>query len=104
MSSQMIKLPNGMLIEAQASDKQMRPISSKGASPVQLGLDQVKPLLLEACIPISEFFSELNEKMNVEQVELELGFGFEAKGSLFITQATAKANFKVKAILKPKRD
>ena len=49
-----------------------------------------------------EIWQELDQDMNIRQVEVELGIGFEAEGNLYITKAKGRANLTVKFTLSPK--
>ena len=103
MPSKLIELKDGLLIEAEVPEDEVRPISGGEADKVAGAMDSIKPILLKACQPIAEVWGELNKDMSVEQVDIELGLGFEAQGNLFITQAKGSANLKVKVTIKPKK-
>lgn len=102
MSTKLIRLEDGTLVEAQVPDDQAQQISGGFAQRVDASFAHVKPLLLKACKPIAETWQELSQEMNIEQAEVELGIGFEGEGNLYITKAKAEANLTVKLILKPK--
>ena len=102
MSSKLIKLDDGILVEIDASDDEMSEVSDKSASHVSASLDRVKPILLKACRPIAEVWKELNQDVHIDQAEIEIGFSFEGEGNIYITKAKASSNIKVKLILKPK--
>ena len=103
MSSKLIELQDGLLIEAEVPEDEVRPISGGAADRVESSMDVVKPILLKACKPITEVWGELNKDMSVEQVDVELGLGFEATGDMFIVKGTGSANLKVKVTIKPKQ-
>jgi hypothetical protein len=69
---------------------------------VEGAMDQARALLLKAVEPVASVWSELNRDLSVEQVEIELGLGFEATGKLFIAQGTGTANLSFKLTVKPK--
>ena len=102
MPSKLIELQDGILIEAEVPEDEVRPISGGAADKVGSSMEVIKPILLKACKPITEVWGELNKDLSVEQVDIELGLGFEAEGNLFITKASGSANLKVKITLKPK--
>ena len=102
MASKLIRLKDSTLVEIESTGTGVSAIAGGVADKVDTTLNTIKPLILKACEPISEVYHELNEKMNVAQIELELGLGFEAEGDLFITKAKGHANFVVKVTMKPK--
>ncbi|MFZ2727345.1 MAG: CU044_2847 family protein [Methylococcaceae bacterium] len=106
MASELIKLADGTKVEIEIPDNQVKAISNRGgvARNVNTAIDAIKPLILKACKPISEIYKELDKEMTIDQVELELGLGFEAEGDLFITKAKGNANLVVKVTIKPKQN
>lgn len=101
MASKLIRLEDGTLVEIETVGE-VTPIAGGVAERVDTAIDSIKPLILRACKPISEIYKELDKDMTIEQVELELGLGFEAEGDLFITKAKGNANLVVKITIKPK--
>ena len=102
MASKLIKLTDGTLVEIESFGDQVTPIAGGVAEKVDSAIDAIKPLILRACKPVTELYQELNKDMSIEQVELELGLGFEAEGDLFITKAKGNANLVIKITIKPK--
>jgi hypothetical protein len=102
MASKLIKLADDTLVEIESTENQVNAISGGTSDRVESAIDVIKPLILKACKPISEIYKELDKDMAIEQVELELGLGFEAEGNLFITKAKGNANLVVKITIKPK--
>lgn len=102
MSSKLIRLEDGTLVEVEVSDDETSHVSEKDAHDVSSSLDKVKPVLLKACRPIASVWKELNQEMQIDQAEVEIGFSFEGEGNIYITKAKAASNLKVKLILKPK--
>lgn len=102
MATKLIRLNDGTLVEAQVPDGQAEQISGGFAKHVDSTFDKIKPLLLKTCTPIAAAWKELNQDVNVEQAEVEIGIGFEGEGNLYITKSVVSANLKVKLILKPK--
>ncbi len=103
MATRLIELENGILIEAEVAEDEAQPISSGVVRSVSTTFEQIKPILLSVSKPIADVWQELNQEMQVEQAEVELGFSFEGEGNLYITKAKANANLKVKLVLKPKQ-
>ncbi len=103
MATKLIKLKqDGILVEVEAQENETRAISGGAADKVDSAMDKVKPIILKACKPVIEVWGELNKDLSLEQVEIELGLGFEAEGNLFVTKATGSANLTIKLTLKPK--
>ena len=106
MATKLIKLEDGTLIEVGALPDQAQALSGGEAEPVHTSFDKVfdkiRPTLLKVCKPLASTCKELNQEMDVEQAEVELGFSFEGEGNLYIAKAKAGANLTVKLVLKPK--
>ncbi len=102
MANKLIRLEDGILVEIESTGTQITAIAGGAAARVDSAIDAIKPLILKACKPISEIYQELNKDMTIEQVEMELGLGFEAEGDLFITKAKGNANLVIKVTIKPK--
>ena len=106
MATQLIQLKNGMLVETETAGAAEITRGGQqiagGVSKLGVSFDEkVKPLLLQICEPLAEVWQELNQKMRVEQAEVEIGLSFEGEGNLFVTKAKTGANFTVKLTLKP---
>ena len=105
MTTQLIELRDGLLVEVQSDpDEQPRQIVASAASRVDGAMDQARELLCKAVEPVASVWDELNRDLTIEQVEIELGLGFEATGRLFIAEGTGKANVSFKLTLRPKQN
>lgn len=102
MSTQLIELLDGTLVEVEVSDDQPREVSWSFAEKVDVTFDKVKPILINACRPIVAAYQELTQEMSIDQAEVEIGLSFEGEGNLYITKSKAGANLRVKLLLKPK--
>ncbi|NEQ87548.1 MAG: hypothetical protein F6K26_48350 [Moorea sp. SIO2I5] len=102
MATKLIELEDGTLVEVEVPGNQVEPIAGGFADKVSATFDKIRPLLVKTCKPIAQTWKELNKEMDIEKAEVELGFSFEGEGNLYITKSTAKANLKVKLVLKPK--
>ena len=102
MASKLIEMDDGTLIEVEAEPDEIAQISGGAADRVDASIDKIKPLLLSACKPIAAVWDELNQEVDIAQVEVTLGIGFEGSGQFFIAQAKTKANLTIKLTLKPK--
>lgn len=102
MASRLIKLQDGTLIEVDVSEDRAREIAFQAATIVgNSTFETIKPLIVKACKPIVEVWSELGKDYSIEEAELELGLAFEAEGNLYITKAKGNANLKIKLKMKP---
>lgn len=103
MSSKLIELEDGILIEIDDPAGKAQEISGGAAERIKdATIDRIKPILLKAVKPILDVYQELNRDMQVRQAEVQIGFGFEAEGNLYITKAKGNANLIVKLVLEPK--
>jgi len=101
MATRLIRLAEGVLVEAEVADEDARPISGGAAKQVAATIDTIRPLLVKVCRPLTDTWAELNQEMAVEQAEVELGLSFEGEGNLYVTKAKAGASLTVKLVLKP---
>jgi hypothetical protein len=102
MATELIELVDGTLVEIEVPGEQIEKIAGGTAKRVDATIDKIKPILINACKPIAAAWSELNQEVNIEQAEIELGFSFEGEGNIYVTKAKAGANLTVKLVLKPK--
>lgn len=102
MSTKLIRLGDGTLIEVEAALDDVQQISSRTAKQVQDSLSKVKPLLINICKPVVDAWEEINQDLNIQQAEIELGLSFEGEGNAYIARAKTGANLNVKLTLKPK--
>lgn len=106
MATKLIQFEDGTLVEVEVPPDQVQPISGGAAdridATVDATLDRVKPLLLKICRPIKEVWSEVNQDMEIETAEVQVGLSFEAEGNVYIAKSKAGANLTVKLVLKPK--
>jgi len=103
MATKLIQLKDETLVEVEVQSDQAQPISGGSADPVSTTFDKIRPILLRVCRPIADAWQEINQDMNIEQAEVEIGFAFESEGSLYIVKSKATANLTVKLVLKPKK-
>jgi hypothetical protein len=104
VNTKLIELEDGTLVMVDVSENEARPISGGAADRVAASFDKIKPILKNACKPVSEVFKELNREMEVGQAEISLGLSFEGEGKLFVVTGKAGANLNVKLTLKPVKD
>ncbi|MGB7444221.1 MAG: CU044_2847 family protein [Coleofasciculaceae cyanobacterium] len=104
MATKLIELDDGTLVEIEVPTDQAQQISGGFADKVSSTFDKIQPILVKTCKPIAAAWQEINQEMNIEQAEVQLGLSFEGEGNLYITKSKANANLTVKLVLKPKVD
>ena len=104
MSTKLIQLQDGTLVEIESLGNQTEEISGGVAEKVSATVGKIEPILLQVLKPISSAWKEINKDMCIEKAEIELGLSFEIEGNIYVTKSTANANLVVKLILKPKPD
>lgn len=102
MTTTLIELEDGMLLEVDVPGEHVEQISGGVAKKVNSSLDRIKPILINTCKPITEAWRELNQDMHIQEAEVELGLSFEGEGNVFVTKARAGANLTVRLVLKPR--
>ena len=103
MTGQLIELEDGLLVEVEVPDGQVKQISGGMTEQVDKAIDTVKPVLLKACRPMVSVWKELSTEMSIDNVEIELQLGFSAEGSVFLAKSKGSANLKVKLSISPKK-
>jgi len=101
MSTRLIELDDGVLIEIAADPGEAQQISSRAANHVSETLSSIEPLLVRVCRPVIGAWRELSREMQIDSAEIELGLSFEGEGNLYIARAKTSANFTVKLVLRP---
>lgn len=103
MTKQLIEM-DGVLIEVDIAESQIESISGDGDVVTKVGasMDTVKDLLLRSIKPITETYKLLNQDLDLEKAEIEVGVGFSAEGNIFIAKGKGSANLSVKLVLSPK--
>lgn len=102
MPTKLIELDDSTLVEVEVSADQAQQISGGFADKVSATFDKIQPILVKTCRPIIAAWKEINQDMNIDHAEIELGFSFEVEGNLYVTKSKAGANLTVKLVLKPK--
>lgn len=101
MPTKLIRLKEGILVEVEVPEEEATKISNRLADRVDSTVNAIKPVLIKLCVPIAEAWKEINQEMQIERAEIEIGFGFEAEGNIYVTKAKADTNFQLKLRLKP---
>jgi len=102
MGEQLIRLDGGVLLEVDVPGGQPELIAGGVVRTVNSSLDGIRPILAHACRPIIEAWKDLNQDLNVETAEIELGLSFESEGNVYIAKAKAGATITVRLTLAPK--
>jgi hypothetical protein len=71
---------------------------------VNSSMEQIGDILDRIVRPISESFRDMQKALDVpievEKAEVEIGLGFSAEGSMFVTKAKAEGSLSVKIVFK----
>ena len=102
MAYQIIELENGVYVEVEIPEEQAQQISGGVIKKIPESIEQIKPVLLAACKPLSEVWNELNQDLSITEANVEFQFGFNMKGHIFIAAGEAKTNIKVSLKMIPK--
>jgi hypothetical protein len=104
MTTKLIELEDGLLVEVEAPQDQVNQISGGMPQQVDKAMDTVRPMLLKACRPVVSVWNELNKEMSIDNAKVELNLGFSAQGSVFLAKAGGSANLKITLSISPKSD
>ena len=94
MSTKLIRLADGTLVEAEVSPGEATQISGGAARRVESSLERVEPILTNVCRSIAKSWDAITD-LHVEKVSVELGLSFEGEGNIFVSRAKAGANLVV---------
>lgn len=103
MSTKLIRLQDGTLVEVEVTPGEARTIAGGQADKVSSSLDRIEPILVNVSKPVIDAWQSLPRHISVEQVEIELGLSFEGEGNIFVTKARAGANLTVTLTLRNQR-
>jgi hypothetical protein len=102
MTTKLIELEDGTLVEIEVPSDQAQQISGGFADKVNETFDKIQPILVRVCRPLSAAWKEINQDMSIENAEIQLGLSFEGEGNIYVTKSIVGANLAVKLILRPK--
>lgn len=104
MASKLIKLDDGILMEVDVPEDQVRQTSGGGLeiSQVSNSINAIESILLKTCQPVANVLKELNKDMSVNEVEVEVELGLEAEGNFFIAKGKTNASLTIRLKLTPK--
>ena len=101
MNKSLIQLEDKTLVEVEIPEDKISKISGGIFHKVDSTFDKIKPIILNICNPITEICHVINQKADVENFEIKIGFSFEGEGNLYITKGKAEANLEVTITVKP---
>lgn len=102
MATKLIRLADGTLVEVEVPSGYIEQISGDTATKVSTTIDStLVPVLIKVLEPIKSAWKELNKDMTIEKAEIEVAFGFEIEGNLFVAKSKHNASLSVKLILTP---
>jgi hypothetical protein len=100
MANRLIKLDDGTLVEVEVAGDEVQQISGGLAENVHATMNKIRDALLKTCQPIVAAVKGLRKDVDIEQVEVEVGFSFDVEGNIYITKANLGANILVRMTLK----
>jgi hypothetical protein len=95
MSTKLIRLDDQTLVEVDGPPHEAFQVSSSAAEKVAATLGTIQPFLLQVCAPLRAAWRELSRDTDVAGAAVELSFGFEAEGQLFLAKTKGSGNVKV---------
>jgi hypothetical protein len=104
VATKLIQLEDGLLLEAEVPEDQAEPISGGAVDKVNATINQIEPLLVKACKPITAAWKQLADEVLIDSAQIALGVNFTGEGSVYIAKATAGANLTITLVLKPNRE
>ena len=104
MTIHFIELQDGIRIEVEPNEEQLRRISGGDSTTTRVSsrMDAIKPILLTACQPIVAVWQELNKDLAIAEAKVEISLGFAAEGNVFIAKSKTNATLTLSLTLKPK--
>jgi len=104
MSTQLIELKGGIFVEVESTKSGPVPIAGGLAEKVSNTFEgAIKPLMLKIANSLSGIWKDINQDVDIETAEVELGIGFEVEGNVYVAKSNSSAAFKIKLILKPNK-
>jgi hypothetical protein len=98
LATHIIELADGVRVEAVATDDS---IDTGVSGRIDKTVSEIEPTLKRVSAPVVAAWKALNRDMRVEAAEIEIGFGFEMNGNIFVASSKANVSILVKLTLKP---
>ncbi|HYR91178.1 MAG TPA: CU044_2847 family protein [Terriglobia bacterium] len=98
MATKIIEL-DGILVEAEV-------VPGKVASRdgiITNTIDAIRPMLVKITRPVAEAWKEIGDQVVIEKAEIEVGFGVEQSGTLFLASTKGNVNLKIKLLVSRNR-
>lgn len=104
MASKLIELEDGILMEVDVPENQVRQIAGgrREITQVSNSINAIESILIKTCSPVANVLKELNKDMSVNEVEVEVELGLEAEGNFFIAKGKTNASLTIRLKLMPK--
>lgn len=96
--SELIRYKNGVTIEVVSPKDRAIPVKESAVEKIESTFEVVLEKLEPFVAPLATFFE--HGPASLQTVEVKIGVGFSAEGSLFITKAQAEANLEMKLVFK----
>lgn len=102
MATKLIRLQDGILVEVEVLENQVEAISGGLAKKVERTFDEIRPVLIKVGDSIVDVWKGLQDSIEIDQTEIEIGFSFEAEGNVYIAKSAIGANILVRLHVKNK--
>lgn len=99
MTTMLVRLKDGVLVEVDAPENTSERISGGAAKRVEAAVEDIGPLLTRVCRSTMSAWDALGQAAGVREVTIELGLSFEGEGNVYVAKAKAGANLTVKLVL-----
>lgn len=103
MSTRLIRMADGIVVQIEADDSEEKQISAKGkrVEEVSSRFDCALPTIRTICQSFASLWRELDKEVSIDEVNIELALGFEAGGTVFLASGKSKVNLAVTVTMKP---
>lgn len=102
MSTTLIRLTDGVLVEVESSPDEPTRIAGSLANKVSTALDDITPVVARAAEVLVSAWKLVDTDVEAEGIEVALGLSFESEGNIYLAKATAGANLTITLKLKPR--
>jgi hypothetical protein len=101
VSTKLIELEDGILVEVQTQEDGFEALSSRTADRVGATIDSIGPLIVKLCSPIGSALKDLKGLGEIDHVEVALSLGFEVEGNMYVARSKADANVSITFSITP---
>jgi hypothetical protein len=103
VSTKLIELEDGILVEVRTQEDGFEALSSRTADRVGATIDSIGPLIVKLCSPIGGALKDLKSLVDIDHVEVALSLGFEVEGNMYVARSKADANVSITFSITPER-